>query len=215
MRIVLVEDHPVVRRGLAQLLNEEEDMTVCGEADSVDDAVTALRESNPEVALVDLSLRGSSGFDLLKILREEFPEVVALVLSMHAEVSYVERALREGAKGYVTKDQADDTIIEALRRVHGGGVYVQEDLSQEVLHRMVAGPQKSTSDRIQDLSERERAVFELMGSGKDTREIGEALGLNLKTVETYRRRIKAKLDIDSMSKLAYTAFEYMSQRETR
>jgi len=213
IQILLVEDHPVVRRGIVQLLNEEPDMEVCGEVATVEDACAALKELTPHVAVVDISLRDSNGIDLLKIMRTQFPQVKAMILSMHAEVGYVERALRAGAKGYVTKDQADATIIEAVRKVHGGGLYIQENLNEEVLERLVAGPEKTFEDRIEELSSRERAVFELMGKGKDTKEIAYTLQLNLKTVETYRRRIKAKLDIDSMSKLAYTAFEYFSARD--
>ncbi len=213
MRILLVEDHPVVRRGIAQLLNDEPDMEVCGEADSVNDALAAVESARPDIALVDLSLRDSNGLDFLRAVKEQYPEVLALVLSMHAEAVYAEKALRMGAKGYVTKDQADDTIIEAIRRVHGGGLYLQNTLRDEVLQRLVEGPEKSVSDQIEDLSDRERAVFLLMGAGKDSKEIAAELGLNIKTVETYRRRIRAKLDITSMSKLTHAAFEYIAQHE--
>jgi DNA-binding NarL/FixJ family response regulator len=213
VRILLVEDHPVVRRGIAQLLNDEPDMEVCGEADSVDDALAAVPTTRPDIALVDLSLRDSNGLDLIRALKEQHPAVAALVLSMHAEAGFAEKALRAGAKGYVTKDQADDTIIEAIRKVQAGGLYLQRNLSEEVLQRLVEGPEKPVADRIADLSERERAVFLLMGQGRDAKEIAAELGLNLKTVETYRRRIRAKLDIASMSKLTHAAFEYVAQRD--
>lgn len=215
MKILLVDDHPVVRRGIAQLLDEEADMEVCGEAESVEAALEVMGKTNPDVTLVDLSLRGADGFELIAAMREDYPKVIPLVLSMHAEISYVERALRAGAKGYVTKNEADETIIGAIRKVYDGGLYIEERMNEEVLKRLVSAPEKDLKDRIGDLSEREHAVFELMGSGKDTREIAHVLGLNMKTVETYRRRIKAKLEIDSMSKLAYTAFEYFSQQEPR
>lgn len=213
MRILLVEDHPVVRRGIAQLLAEEPDMEVCGEAESVEEALEAVGRAVPDVALVDLSLRESSGLDLLKALKERYPAIISLVLSMHAEVGYVEKALRAGAKGYVTKDQADEVIIEAIRKAFRGGLYIQPSLSEEVLQRLVTGPEQSVADRIGELSERERAVFLMMGEGKDTKEIAGALGLNLKTVETYRRRIRTKLDIHSTSKLTHAAFEYIAQHE--
>jgi len=213
MRILLVEDHPVVRRGIAQLLNEERDMEVCGEAESVEEALEEASRVQADIALVDLSLKNSNGIDFLKHVKERHPETLTLVLSMHAEVEHVEKALRAGAKGYVTKDQADEVIIEAIRKVHRGGLYIQPNLSEEVLQRLVQGPVRSVSDRIEELSERERAVFLLMGRGRDPKEIATELGLNLKTVETYRRRIRAKLDINSMSKLAHAAFEYLSQRE--
>ena len=152
MKILLVEDHPVVRRGIAQLLGEESDMEVCAEAESVDEALAAVAAHPPDLALVDLSLRDSDGFTLLAALRERYPGVVALVLSMHSELSYIERALRAGAKGYVTKDEADETIIEAIRKVYGGGIYIQPGLSEEVLLRLVSEPKKSLDDRIHDLS---------------------------------------------------------------
>jgi DNA-binding NarL/FixJ family response regulator len=208
-----VEDHPVVRRGIAQLLNDESDMEVCGEAESVDEALALVEHNPPDVALVDISLRNSNGIDLIKTLKEQYPSIVSLVLSMHAEAGYVERALKAGAKGYVTKDQADEIIIEAIRKVNGGGLYLQSNLSEEVLQRLVNAPEKAVTDRVGDLSDRERAVFLMMGEGKDAKEISAALGVNLKTVETYRRRIRAKLDINSMSKLAHAAFEYISQRD--
>ncbi len=214
MKILLVEDHPVVRRGIAQLLNDEPDMEVCGEAESVDEAVACVGNSLPDIALVDLSLRNSNGIDFIKTLKERHPGVTALVLSMHSEAAHVEKALRAGAKGYVTKDQADEVIIEAIRKVRAGGLYIQPGLGEEVLQRMVEGPEKSMTDRIDDLSERERAVFLLMGTGSDSKEIAAELGLNLKTVETYRRRIRAKLDIASMSKLVHAAFEYTAQRDS-
>jgi DNA-binding NarL/FixJ family response regulator len=212
VRILLVEDHPVVRRGIAQLLGDAPDMEVCGEAQSVDEALDIVATAKPDVALVDLSLRDSNGIDLIKALKAKYPAIASLVLSMHSEAGYVEKALRAGARGYVTKDQADEVIIEAIRRVHAGGLYVQNDLSEGVLQRLVEGTEKAVADRVDELSDRERAVFLMMGEGKDGKEIASELGVNLKTVETYRRRIRAKLDINSMSKLAHAAFEYIAQR---
>jgi DNA-binding NarL/FixJ family response regulator len=213
MRVFLVEDHAVVRRGIAQLLGDAPDMEVCGEAQSVDEALDLIPSVKPDVALVDISLRGSNGIDLIKTLKAKYPHIVSLVLSMHTEPANVEKALRAGAKGYVTKDQADEVVIEALRRVHGGGMYLESHRSEEVLQRLMDGPEKGVKDRIAELSDRERDVFLMMGEGKDGREIANGLGVNLKTVETYRRRIRAKLDINSMSKLAHAAFEYVSQRD--
>lgn len=208
MRVVLVEDHPVVRRGIAQLLREE-GIEVCGEAEDIEGALEVISRQGPDFALVDLSLRDSDGIELLRLLKQRFPEVMALVLSMHAEPDYVERALRVGARGYVTKDQADERIVEALRKVAAGGIYLDPAMSETILMRMVAGPQKTLEDEINELSQRERAVFLLTGQGRSTRDIAERLGLNVKTVETYRRRIRAKLDIPSMSKLTHTAFEFV------
>lgn len=209
MRVVLVEDHPVVCRGITQLVNEQPGMEVCGEADTVDGALGVIEREQPDVVLVDLRLRDSNGLDLLRALRQQYPDIKALVLSMHAEIEYIEGALRAGARGYVTKDEADEKIIEALRKVEGGGLYLDETTSAIVLQRMVVGPEKSLDDQVNELSQRERAVFQLMGQGKNTREIADRLRLNLKTVETYRRRIRAKLGIPTMTKLSHTAFEFV------
>lgn len=214
MRVVLVEDHPVVCRGITQLVNEQPGMEVCGEADNVDGALTVIDRERPDVVLVDLRLRDSSGLDLLRALKQQHPEIKPLVLSMHAEAEYIESALRAGARGYVTKDEADERIIEALKKVEAGGLYLDEGTSAIVLQRMVTGPEKSLDDRVNELSQRERAVFQLMGQGKNTREIAERLRLNLKTVETYRRRIRAKLGIPTMTKLAHTAFEFVQGQKS-
>lgn len=214
MRIVLVEDHSVVRRGLSQLIEEEPDMEVCGEAESVDEALLVIATQQPDVALVDISLRDSNGIDLIRALKEQYPGVITLVLSMHAEVAYAHKALLAGAKGYITKEVADEIVIAALRKVYEGGIYLLDSMKEEVLERLVSGPAASMDDQIAGLSKRERAVFLAMGAGKNTREIGQELGLNLKTIETYRRRIKAKLDIDSTTRLTHAAFEYVAGQDS-
>lgn len=214
MRIVVVEDHPVVCRGIIQLVNEQPGMEVCGEADDLTTALEVIKRESPDVVLVDLRLRDSSGLDLLRAIRQQYPAVKSLVLSMHAEVEHIENALRAGALGYVIKDEADEKIVEALRKVESGGLYLNETMSTVVLQRMVVGPEKSLDDQVNALSQRERAVFQLMGQGKNTREIAERLRLNLKTVETYRRRIRAKLGIATMTKLSHTAFEFVQGQKT-
>lgn len=208
MRIFLVDDHALVRRGLAQLLEGEADMAVCGEAESVGEALEAIGPAAPDLVVVDISLKASNGIDLIAQLREERPEVKAIVLSMHTEASVAERALRAGARGYVTKQDADEEFIGALRKVAAGGMYVPPYMSDRLLESLVKSNDKTFEERLDDLSDRERAVFACMGAGKDTKEIASELGLNLKTVETYRRRLKAKLDIDSTSRLTYKAFEH-------
>lgn len=213
MRIVLVEDHPVVRRGIAQLLSEEADMEVCGEAEDATAGLQLIESQKPDVALVDLVLKNSSGFELLAALKQLKSEVKPIVLSMHAEVDYVERALRAGARGYVTKDDADEKIIEAIHKVVGGGVYLDEALREVVLQRLVSGPEKSLEDKVNELSQRERNVFLLMGQGRNSREIATRLGLNLKTVETYRRRIRTKLDVPTTTGLAHAAFEFIQEHK--
>jgi DNA-binding NarL/FixJ family response regulator len=213
MKVVLVEDHPVVRRGIVQLLQEEPDIRVCGEAEAVDDALETIAREHPDIVVVDLSLRDSSGIELLRLMKQRHPEIRALVLTMHAEADYVEKALRAGARGYVTKDQADERIIDALRKVSAGHLYLDPTTSEAVLLRLVDGPEKSLDEQVNELSQRERSVFLLMGQGKSSRDIANRLGLNVKTVETYRRRIRAKLDVTSMSQLTHTAFEFVQEHK--
>ncbi|NUM52263.1 MAG: response regulator transcription factor [Candidatus Hydrogenedentes bacterium] len=213
MKVVLVEDHPVVRRGIVQLLHEEEDIRVCGEAEDVVGALEAIGRETPDIVVVDLSLRDSNGLDLLREMRQRFPDLRALVLTMHTEPNYVEKALRLGARGYITKDQADEQIIDALRKVAAGGLYLDPSTNEAVLLRLVDGPKKSMDDQVNELSQRERSVFLLMGQGKNSRDIANRLGLNVKTVETYRRRIRAKLDVSNMSQLTHTAFEFVQEHK--
>jgi DNA-binding NarL/FixJ family response regulator len=212
MRIFLVDDHAIVRRGLVQLIAGEADLSVCGEAESVDEAMAAMEAAAPDLVVVDIILKGSNGIDLIAMLRDEYPEVKMLVLSMHTEVGVAERALRAGARGYVTKQDADEELIGALRKVAAGGMYVPPYMSERLLESLVKTQETTFEERLASLSERERAVFVCMGAGKDTKEIAGELGLNLKTVETYRRRLRAKLDIDSTSKLSFKAFEHFHQQ---
>jgi DNA-binding NarL/FixJ family response regulator len=211
MRIVLIEDHPVVRRGISQLLSEEAGIEVCGEAEDLATGLALITEKQPDIALVDLMLKNSSGFELLSELKQQKSDVKPIVLSMHAEADYVERALRAGARGYVTKDDADEKIIEAIHKVMAGGLYLDEAMSETVLQRLVSGPEKSLEDKVNELSQRERSVFMMMGQGKNSREIASRLGLNLKTVETYRRRIREKLEIPTTTRLAHAAFEFAQE----
>ncbi len=213
MRIVVIEDHPVVRRGISQLLSEEAGIEVCGEAEDVPTALALIASEKPDIALVDLMLKNSSGFDLLSELKQQKSPVKPIVLSMHAEADYVERALRAGARGYVTKDDADEKIIEAIHKVMGGGLYLDDAMSETVLQRLVGGPEKSLEEKVNELSQRERNVFLLMGQGRNSREIATRLGLNLKTVETYRRRIRTKLDIPTTTRLAHAAFEFIQEHK--
>lgn len=213
-RILLVDDHPVVRRGISQLLQDAEGLVVCGEAEDTESALELVEQEEPDLVVVDLSLRESHGLDLIREIKRQFPAVKTLVLSMHATVEYVEKALRAGARGYVTKAQADEMIVEAIQKVQVGGLFIEESMNEEVLERLVDGPPRTMADQLTELSEREREVFLLMGEGKNTREIGEALGVNAKTVETFRRRIRAKLEVSSMTKLAHMAFEYSQARDS-
>lgn len=213
-QIAIVEDHPVVRLGLRQLICDEADLEVCWEAEDVEEAKTHTARLAPDVMLVDITLRSSNGLDLLLHLQEHFPGVRALVVSMHDEVVYAERALRLGAKGYLMKQDADARVVEAIRKVLSGGLYLSEDQSERLLQALVAGKPATMKDRLDQLSRRELAVFNLLGEGRNTREIATELDLNAKTVETYRRRIKAKLGIDSTSQLTFRAIEWVMQQRS-
>ncbi|MBI2424999.1 MAG: response regulator transcription factor [Candidatus Hydrogenedentes bacterium] len=211
--IAIVDDHPVVRLGLKQLICEEPDLSVCWQAEDVDEAKKKTAEMPPHVVIVDITLRSSNGLDFLLYLGEHAPQVRALVVSMHDEVVYAERALRLGARGYLMKQDADERVIEAIRKLLSGGLYVSEEQSERLLQALVAGKPATMEERFDLLSRRELAVFNLLGEGRNTREIAGELDLNAKTVETYRRRIKAKLGIDSTSQLTYRAIEWvMHQR---
>lgn len=206
-RVMIVDDHPIMRAGLKQLLAQEEDLEVCGEAEDAVGALRVVEQTNPGVIIVDISLRDSSGLELIKDLRIRFPHLPVLVLSMHEEAFYAERALRAGAKGYVTKAEVAARIVEAVRRVLSGQVYVSEKLADRLLGRIVAGG-GSGPVGIESLSDREFEVFELIGQGLELREIAARLHLSIKTVEAHRENIRKKLDLPSSAELFRYAVQW-------
>ncbi len=209
--ILLVDDHPIMRRGLAELINLEKDLVVIGEADSVQTALELIKLHQPQIALVDLSLNNESGLELLKDIKARFPKVLMLVLSMHDERFYAERALRAGAKGYVMKQQATGQVLVAIRRILAGEIYLSESVSSKIL-RNFAGEKieetKKTGFSIDRLSDRELEVFRLIGTGLGTRQIAERLSRSVKTVETYREHIKLKLGLKDSSELVQNAIQW-------
>jgi DNA-binding NarL/FixJ family response regulator len=208
VRVLLVDDHPVVRQGLARLINDEPDLVVCGEAESAGQALELAERLRPDVAVIDISLGGNDGLELLKDLRNRLPQMTTLVLSMHDESLYAERVLRAGAKGYVTKQEAPEKVMTAIRRVLGGEIYVSEKMAAKLLKAMT-GPRQAQSDSPLDrLSDRELQVFRLIGSGMSVREIAEKLFLSVKTIETHREHIKEKLNLKSSSELLRYAVQY-------
>ncbi len=211
-RILLVDDHPVVRDGLAEAINHEPDLQVCAVAEDRAQALKAVESAKPELAVVDLLLKQSSGFELIKDMRAQWPRLLILVVSMQDETIYAERVLRAGAKGYITKQQATRDILVAIRRVLGGGIYLSERIAETVLARLAAHP-NAVSDSVADaLTDRELQVFELTGTGLNTREIAERLHLDVKTVETYRARIREKLNIAGPSELLQLAIRWNQER---
>jgi DNA-binding NarL/FixJ family response regulator len=208
-RVLIVDDHPTVREGLAWRIGEEADLEVCGQAADVADALILVAQTEPDVAVVDISLKTGNGIDLIKRIRDRHEQVRLLVWSMHSESLYAERALRAGALGYVNKDQATDRIIDAIRRVREGKVYLDDALAERLLRRAVAGGHEQvTHSPLELLTDRELEVFRLIGAGVKTAEIAERLHLSVKTVETYRDRIRQKLDLSDGTKLLHYAMQW-------
>jgi len=209
-RILIVDDHPAVREALALRIGRHSDLEVCGEAADMIEALRLVADTQPDVAVVDISLKTGNGIDLIKRIKDRNNSVRMLVWSMHTESLYAERALRAGALGYVNKDQATDKIVEAIRRVLQGKVYLSDAMAEKMLHRAVGGgPKDVTPLPLDVLADREVEVFRLIGQGVKTAEIAKRLHLSVKTVETYRDRIRQKLDLSNGTELAHYATKWM------
>ena len=200
-RILLVDDHPLLRQGIAQTIEAEPDLTVSGQAGDAEEAVAMFDGVDPDLVITDISLPGMNGLELLKNLITLHPDLKVLVVSRHDEELYAERAVRAGARGYVSKVAAGDQIVTAIRRVLRGGIHLSEDLKDKMLFGAASGVKDATETPLEVLSDRELEVFEMTGRGIPTREISERLHLSVKTVESYRSRIKAKLGIANGTEL--------------
>lgn len=207
--ILVVDDHPIIRAGLRQLIADESDLVLCGEAEDIPGALKAIEKFQPDLAVVDISLRGGSGMDLVKDIRIRWPDLKVLVLSMHDEVFYAERVLRAGARGYVTKAEASTKVIEGIRQVLNGGVYISEKIASKMICSLVGGGGDARTYPIDRLSDRELQVLELIGKGKQTRDIADTLHLGVKTVEAHREHIKAKLNLEGAAELAKYAIQWV------
>jgi DNA-binding NarL/FixJ family response regulator len=208
-RVLIVDDHPAVREALAARIGSEPGLRVCGEAADMGEALRLLVATRPDVAVIDISLKSGSGIDLIKRIRDRDTHVRILVWSMHSESLYAQRALRAGALGYVNKDQATDVIIEAIRRVLAGKIWLSPSMSERMLQGAVGrGPQQDAGARLDTLANNELAVFSLIGEGRRTAEIAERLHLSVKTVETYRRRIRQKLKLRDSAELVRVATKW-------
>ena len=209
-KILIVDDHPLMRKGLAMTLNAEFDLQVCCQADSGEDALTMLESCpSPDLAIVDISLPGMSGIEFIKHIHSIHPQIRSLVVSRHEETLYAERAIRAGARGYVMKLEASDVIVQAVRRVMNGGIYVSSEINERLLMGMASGQHHLTHTPLEVLSDRELEVFELTGSGHGTRDISERLHLSIKTVESYRARIKSKLNLNNAAELMQHAVQWV------
>ena len=209
--VFLVDDHPLVREWLTNLILQQPDLLVCGEAETGPEARQAVVALRPEVAIVDISLKDSSGIELIKDLKQSCPEVAVLVLSMHEEFHYAERALRAGARGYIVKRETAKKVVTAIRQVLDGKLYLSEPLAAAMAAQFVAGRVLAAGSVVEQLSDRELEVFEMLGSGRGTRQIAESLGVSIKTVQAYCARIKEKLNLAGASELLREAVRW---RET-
>jgi DNA-binding NarL/FixJ family response regulator len=209
-RVLIVDDHPAVREALASRIGLQRDLEVCGEAADMGEALRLAVETRPHLAVVDIKLKRSDGIHLIKRIRDCHDHVRILVWSAHSEALYADRALRAGAQGYVNKDQATDRIIEAIRRVLEGKVYLSEGMTEAILQQRVGGARDRDTRSVLDvLADRELEVFRLIGEGVKTAEIAERLHLSVKTVETYRYRIRRKLDLSDGTRLTHYATQWV------
>jgi DNA-binding NarL/FixJ family response regulator len=212
-RIFVVDDHPIVRQGLALMINAENDLIVCGEAEEAQTALQAIVECKPDILIIDISLNGPDGLELVKHVRTLFPELPILILSMHDEATYAERALRAKANGYIMKQEATEKVLIAVRRILNGEIYLSERMANKILQQYMAGPVAVGQSRITELSDRELEVFRLIGDGHSTRRIAEELHLSIKTVETYQAHIKEKLLLRTGRELVQQAIFWKMSEE--
>jgi DNA-binding NarL/FixJ family response regulator len=211
-KILIVDDHPLVRAGLAQLIGDCPDLEVCAEAADMAEALTQIDSTNPDLAIIDLSLAGGSGLDLIEHIKSRNRNILMLVASMHDEMLYAERVLAAGARGYINKQEAQESIIRAIRQVLGGKVYLSEAMTERMLSGMVdAGPEKRDID---NLSNRELQVFELIGQGVPSGQIASQLNLSIKTIETHQAHIKRKLGLGSAHELNQRAIRWTMDQES-
>ena len=213
-RVFLVDDHPLVREWLTNLVNQQPDLEVCGEAETGPQAREGITRCQPDVAIVDISLKDSSGLELIKDLRECCPRVAVLVLTMHEESHYAERVLRAGARGYIMKRETTKKVIGAIRQVLGGGLYIPEPIAASIAAKAVGARPAADWSPTAQLSDRELEVFDMLGEGKGTRAIAEQLNVSVKTVQAYCARIKEKLGLAGATELLREAVRWAERNRT-
>jgi DNA-binding NarL/FixJ family response regulator len=214
IRVFLVDDHPLVRDGLANLINQEPGLEVCGEAGNEPEALALIAQAKPAVAIVDISLENGSGIELVKSLKAQHPEVVTLVLSMHDESLYAERSLHAGARGYIMKREAAKKIVQGIQAVHAGQLFVSEKISAQLAEKFVGG-RAAAGGWVEQLSDRELEVFQLLGRGLSTRQIAEHLHVGFKTVQAYSARIKEKLNLANATELLSEAIRWTDSQQKK
>lgn len=207
-RVLLVDDHPIVRQGLALLIDREADLSVCGEAEGAHSAFRAIETLRPDIVVLDISLSGPDGLDVLKEIRTKSGSLPVLILSMHDESIYAERAMRAGANGYIMKQEATEKVLIAIRRILQGDVYLSDRLTNTMLQQYVRGAAPTKSSPLLNLTDRELEVFRLIGEGHGTRQIADQLHLSVKTIESYQAHIKEKLALRNARELVQHAIEW-------
>ena len=206
--VFIVDDHPLVREGLTNLINGQDDLIVCGEAKDFPQTINRIVKERTDVALIDISLENESGLELVKQLRSQFPQVALIILSMHDEGLYAERALRAGARGYVMKHETSKSVLASIRQVLAGGVYVSEKIVKRMALRLASSREALTSSPVERLSDRELEIFRLLGQGRTTSQIAGDLNLSLKTVQAYCARAKEKFGVTSLTELLRAAIRW-------
>jgi len=212
-QILLVDDHPLIRAGIAQMINHEDDMHVCCEAEDAEQALQALEKYKPDMAIVDITLKGTNGIDLIKQIKEIKKDFPILVLSMHQESLYAERALRAGAKGYIHKQENSENTRKAIRTVLSGQLYISDAVKARIVEKSISGHDSYEETPVELLSDREFEVFQLIGQGFKPQQIADELNLSVKTIENYRIHIREKLHLNSASDLTKQAIDWY--RETK
>jgi len=208
-RILIVDDHPIVREGLTTIINEQTDLVVCGEAEDAQTALEAVGTLRPDLMIVDVSLKGINGIELVKLIQRRYEKIPILVLSMHDESLYVERVLRAGARGYIMKQEGTEKVVTAIHRILGGDIYVSEAMGKKLLRTFQEGRPEISGPSVERLSDRELEVFRLIGQGYGTRQIADTLHVSVKTVNTYRQHIKEKLKFETGSELLRHAIQWV------
>jgi len=209
-KILILDDHPILRRGIADFINTESDMTVCGEAEDSNQVLTMMASVKPDLVIADISLNGSSGIEFLKTFKVEYPDIPTLVLSMHDELLYAERVLREGARGYVMKQEAVEKIVTAIRKILEGQIYLSDRMMERILEKKYMG--QANLSPMESLSDRELEVFRLIGEGITTVAIAKQLHRSVKTIETYRARIKVKFNLKNNMELIRLAMHWAQNK---
>lgn len=210
-KIYIVDDHPLMRKGLVMTIEKEIGFEVCGQAENAEEALTEIINLKPDAAVVDISLPGMNGIELIKNVLHQQPELKILVVSRHDEELYAERALRAGAKGYLMKLEAAEVLISAIRQILKGGIYLSENIGTKLIMKMATGNASKSDNPLDLLSDRELEVFELTGKGLSTKEIGQKLHISVKTVESHRANIKDKLQVDTANELMRHAVKWVEE----